>query len=173
MWFRAKHFRKVQKYNQHKWVLLSLNTPPSNWTWKKLSYGWSIIDESRLDWVKYMKELLKSNNSVLNNFLADFASSRSERNLSLMLFATFFLYTLLTIFHANGAWPDKNDLFSGKHGESAITAVHSFMMCGERRSISGDLFGFNFLSTSQTSFVLQWIFDNCESTILSYSGKLA
>ena len=120
-----------------------------------------------------MKELLKSNNSVFNNFLADFASSRSERNLSLMLFAIFFIpfllsSTLMVLDQIRTICSAVNT-----HSESAITAVHSFMMCGERRSISGDLFGFNFLSTSQTSFVLQWIFDNCESTILSYSGKLA
>ena len=48
---------------------------------------------------------------------------------------------MLAIFYANGTWPEVNNLFSSKHGESAISAAHSFMTRGERVSGPGDLFG--------------------------------
>ena len=81
---------------------------------------------------------------------------------------------MLAIFYANGTWPEVNNMFSSKHGESAISAAHSFMARGKRVSGPGDLFGLSSeYVTNLIGVTIDINFDDFKSTILSYSGKLA
>ena len=78
---------------------------------------------------------------------------------------------MLAIFRAHGTWPAKNDLFKSEQKVGTISIAHSFNTRGERWSGPGNLCGLRFLRRQETSFGLQRVVYNLESTTLLYAGK--